>query len=153
MSFDDFMILNHEHLPFLHDIYHDDAWWLHYIQGRIFIQIFLNKDPSKRMISELLDPVFFVAFMPRHNRHPCRLWILQPVCHGSEFQIGSVVVAVVVVTFEKQKKCRKGWCWGSRYMVDMVVSTLLVCVFIDICIYIHIFLFCERLQRYSYMHI
>ena len=75
-----------------------------YIQGRIFIQIFLNNDPSKRMISELLDPVFFVAFiLPRHNRHPCHLWILQPVCHGWEFQIGSVVVAVVVVTFEKQK--------------------------------------------------
>lgn len=69
------------------------------------------------MISQLLDLVFFVAFMPRHNRHPCHLWILEPVCHGSEFQIGSVVVAVVVVTFEKQTKMvEKG-----DVDVDMVV--------------------------------
>lgn len=92
------------------------------------------------MIAQLLDPVFFVAFMPRHNRHPCHLWILQLVCHGSEFQIGSVVVAMVVVTFEKEKKRVEK---GDVEVLDvwliwlMVVSTL--CIFIDN-VYMYIFL-------------
>ena len=149
MSFDDFMILNHEHLPFLHDIYHDDAWWLHYC-------IYKEESSFRYSSTRTHRKGWYLNYWIRcFSLHLCLVTIATRAICGfcnlcamvRSFRLGRWWWRWLWWLLRSKKQCRKGWCWGSRHMVDMVVSTK--CIVIDICIYIYIFLFCERLQRYS----